>query len=53
MWEIDSAGRQLEEIIRLAHDQGPQPITDEGKRVAMLLIFEEYEKLLAEKQAKT
>jgi hypothetical protein len=53
MWKIDSAGRPAEEIIRLAHEQGPQPITDEGKRIAMLLTFEEYEKLLAEKQAKT
>ncbi|MCL2180491.1 MAG: type II toxin-antitoxin system Phd/YefM family antitoxin [Treponema sp.] len=49
-WQLQEAKAMFSEVIRLSHDE-PQIITVHGKRTAVILSFEEYEKLSTPKQS--
>lgn len=44
-WQLQEAKNKLSEVINLALTQGPQLITRRGEKTAVLLSFNEYEKL--------
>ena len=45
VWQIQEAKNNLSEVITLAIRQGPQLITKHGEKTAVVLSYNEYEKL--------
>jgi prevent-host-death family protein len=45
VWQIQEAKNNLSEVITLAIKQGPQLITKHGEKTAVVLSYNEYEKL--------
>jgi len=45
-WPLQEAENRLSRVIREAHHSGPQIITRRGKKIAVILSFEEYRRLL-------
>ncbi|MFC5824490.1 type II toxin-antitoxin system Phd/YefM family antitoxin [Nonomuraea insulae] len=41
-WQLQDAKQHFSEVVRKAHDEGPQVITRHGKDVAVLIDMEEY-----------
>lgn len=44
-WQLQEAKNKLSEVINLALSNGPQLITRRGEKTAVLLSYNEYEKL--------
>ena len=45
-WQMQKAGDQLEQIIDLAIEQGPQFITENDEKVAVVVAFDEYQRMI-------
>jgi prevent-host-death family protein len=48
-WHLQDAKNQLSKVVQRARDEGPQTITLRGKRAAVVLSAEEYDKLAGKK----
>ncbi|MFG6197484.1 type II toxin-antitoxin system Phd/YefM family antitoxin [Nonomuraea sp. JJY05] len=44
-WQLQEAKQHFSEVVRKAHDEGPQIVTRHGKDVAVILDMEEYRQL--------
>jgi len=42
-WQLQDAKARLSELIKIAHDDGPQQVTVRGKPSAVVISVEEYE----------
>ncbi len=42
-WQLQDAKARFSEVIRKAHDEGPQEVTVRGKPSAVVISVEEYE----------
>jgi prevent-host-death family protein len=45
IWQLQDAKARLSELLRNLESEGPQEITVHGKPVAVVLSFDDYEKL--------
>ena len=48
-WQIQEAKQQLSELVRRALEDGPQVVTRHGRNTVVVLSFEEFQKLKANK----
>ena len=46
-WKLEDAKARFSEVVRRAHDEGPQAVTVRGRRAVVVLDAEEYERLAA------
>jgi prevent-host-death family protein len=44
-WQLQEAKQRFSEVVRRAHDEGPQVVTRHGRDVAVILDMEEYRQL--------
>jgi prevent-host-death family protein len=44
-WQVQEAKQRLSELLKSAHDDGPQVITRHGEEIAVVLDMHEYRKL--------
>ncbi|MBF8185158.1 type II toxin-antitoxin system Phd/YefM family antitoxin [Nonomuraea sp. K274] len=44
-WQLQEAKQRFSEVVRRAHDEGPQIVTRHGHDVAVILDMEEYRQL--------
>jgi prevent-host-death family protein len=44
-WQLQEAKQRFSEVVRRAHDQGPQVVTRHGHDVVVVLAVEDYERL--------
>jgi prevent-host-death family protein len=44
-WQVQEAKQRLSELLRSAHEDGPQVITRHGEEIAVVLDMDEYRKL--------
>jgi prevent-host-death family protein len=44
-WQLQEAKQRLSEVVRQAHDDGPQVVTRHGEEVAVVVSIEEYRRL--------
>jgi prevent-host-death family protein len=44
-WQVQEAKQRFSEIVRQAHDNGPQIVTRHGEEVAVVIDIEEYRRL--------
>ncbi|MEV0621055.1 type II toxin-antitoxin system Phd/YefM family antitoxin [Nonomuraea sp. NPDC050404] len=44
-WQVQEAKQRFSEVLRRAHDEGPQIVTRHGQDVAVILDMEEYRQL--------
>jgi prevent-host-death family protein len=44
-WQVQEAKQRFSEILREAHDDGPQIVTRHGEEVAVVIGIEEYRRL--------
>ena len=49
-WQLQTAKAQFSEVFRLAHAQGPQWVTRQGKEAVVIIPAEEFERLIARKR---
>ena len=47
VWKLEDAKARFSEVVRRAHDEGPQAVTVRGRRAVVVLDAEEYERLAA------
>ena len=47
-WQLQEAKQRFSEVVRRAHDEGPQIVTRHGQDVAVILDMEEYRQLKGE-----
>jgi prevent-host-death family protein len=50
-WQLQEAKQRFSEVVRRAHDQGPQVVTRHGHDVVVVLAIEEYERLAGRRPA--
>jgi prevent-host-death family protein len=50
-WQLQEAKQRLSEVVRQAHDEGPQVVTRHGEEVAVVVSIEEYRRLTGSSQA--
>ena len=48
-WHLQDAKNNFSKVVQKAITEGPQTVTLRGKRAAVVLSFEEYEKLTSKK----
>jgi prevent-host-death family protein len=48
-WQLQEAKQRFSEIVRQAHDDGPQIVTRHGEEVAVVVSIEEYRRLSGSK----
>ena len=48
-WQLQEAKNKLSRVVENAVNSGPQIITRRGKEVAIVLSYEEYQKMVASK----
>jgi prevent-host-death family protein len=48
-WQVQEAKQRFSEIVRQAHDDGPQIVTRHGEEVAVVIDIEEYRRLTGSK----
>jgi prevent-host-death family protein len=41
-WQLEKAKKKLRKVVELAIKQGPQLITDQGEKVAVVISYDEY-----------
>ena len=46
-WKLEDAKARFSELVRRAHDEGPQTVTVRGRRAVVVMDAEEYERLAA------
>jgi prevent-host-death family protein len=44
-WQLQEAKQRFSEVVRRAHDEGPQIVTRHGQDVAVIIDMEEYRQL--------
>ena len=44
-WQVQEAKQRLSELLKSAHEDGPQVITRHGEEIAVVLDMDEYRKL--------
>jgi prevent-host-death family protein len=44
-WPVQDAKNQLSQVIELARSQGPQTITRHGRPMAVIVAFDEFQKM--------
>lgn len=44
-WQLQQAKQQFSEVVRRAHDDGPQVVSRHGKDVVVIVSVEEFERL--------
>jgi antitoxin Phd len=52
-WRLETAKARLSEVVRQAHDQGPQTITVRGVEAAVILSAADYKTLMGQDRAGT
>jgi prevent-host-death family protein len=48
-WKLEDAKARFSELVRRAHDEGPQAVTVRGRRAVVVIDADEYERLAAPK----
>ena len=48
-WQVQEAKQRFSELLRSAHDDGPQIVTRHGEEIAAVLDIAEYRRLKGEK----
>lgn len=48
-WKLEDAKARFSEVVRRAHDEGPQAVTVRGRRAVVVVDAEEFERLAAPK----
>jgi prevent-host-death family protein len=48
-WQVQEAKQRFSEIVRQAHDDGPQIVTRHGEEVAVVIGIDEYRRLTGSK----
>lgn len=48
-WKLEDAKAQFSEVVRRAHNEGPQAVTVRGRPAVVVVDAEEYERLAAPK----
>ncbi len=48
-WKLEDAKARFSELVRRAHDEGPQAVTVRGRRAVVIVDAEEYERLATPK----
>jgi prevent-host-death family protein len=48
-WQLQEAKQRFSEVVRQAHDDGPQIVTRHGEEVAVVVSIEEYRRLSGSK----
>lgn len=48
-WQVQEAKQRFSEMVRQAHDDGPQVVTRHGEEVAVVIGIEEYRRLTGSK----
>jgi antitoxin Phd len=46
-WKLEDAKARFSELVRRAHEEGPQPVTVRGKPAVVVVDAEEYKRLTA------
>jgi prevent-host-death family protein len=44
-WQLQEAKQRFSEVVRQAHDDGPQVVTRHGEEVAVVVSMEDYRRL--------
>lgn len=44
-WQVQEAKQRFSEVLRRAHDEGPQVVTKHGKEVAVVMDIAEYNRM--------
>jgi antitoxin Phd len=44
-WQVQEAKQRFSEVLRRAHDDGPQIVTRHGQDIAVIIDIEEYRRL--------
>jgi prevent-host-death family protein len=44
-WQLQQAKQQFSEVVRRAHDDGPQIVSRHGRDVVVVIAVEDYERL--------
>ncbi|MGO8961232.1 MAG: type II toxin-antitoxin system Phd/YefM family antitoxin [Streptosporangiaceae bacterium] len=47
-WQVQDAKQRFSEVIRAAHDEGPQVVTKHGHEVAVVIDIADYRRLKGE-----
>ncbi len=50
-WKLEDAKARFSELVRRAHDEGPQAVTVRGRPAVVVVDAQEYERLAAPKPA--
>jgi prevent-host-death family protein len=48
-WQLQEAKQRFSEVVRQAHDDGPQIVTRHGRDVVVILAVEDYDRLSGKK----
>jgi prevent-host-death family protein len=48
-WKLEDAKARFSELVRRAHDEGPQAVTVRGRRAVVVVDADEYQRLAAAK----
>lgn len=48
-WKLEDAKARFSELVRRAHDEGPQAVTVRGRRAVVVIDADDYERLAAPK----
>ena len=48
-WKLEDAKARFSELVRRAHDEGPQAVSVRGRRAVVILDADEYERLATPK----
>ncbi len=52
-WKLEDAKARFSEVVRRAHEQGPQSVTVRGRRAVVILDAEDYDRLARPAPAKS
>lgn len=47
-WQVQDAKQRFSELIRTAHDEGPQVVTRHGEEIAVVIDIADYHRLTGE-----
>jgi prevent-host-death family protein len=49
-WQLQQAKQQFSEVVRRAHDDGPQVVSRHGRDVVVVVSIEEYQRLRGQRR---
>lgn len=52
-WKLEDAKARFSEVVRRAHDEGPQAVTVRGRRAVVILDADDYDQLTAGEPTET